>query len=304
MSINDIQSPNGAAASGSPVAAVIEPKIKDIGAFDVRRALPAIEARTVGPFIFFDQMGPAVLGEGRVVDVRPHPHIGLATLTWMIDGVIMHRDSLGSAEEIKPGEVNLMTAGRGIVHSERTPDRLRNKRHSVFGVQCWLALPEDHQETDPVFQHFDADAMPVHEADGVRAVLIMGQAWGLSSPVETFADAFCAEVRMEGGAKLDIPVEIAERAVYILDGSLTIAGETYSSGRMVVLAPSCRATVSADQNALVMVIGGAPLDGPRHLYWNFASTSKERIERAKADWREGRFDTVPGDEDEFIPLPD
>jgi redox-sensitive bicupin YhaK (pirin superfamily) len=226
-----------ASSESAAVQAVIEPKAKDIGAFEVRRALPSAEARAVGPFIFFDQMGPAELGDRRAMDVRPHPHIGLATLTWMIDGVIMHRDSLGSAVEIKPGEVNLMTAGRGIVHSERTPNRLRGRTHRVFGVQCWLALPEADQETDPDFQHFDADDLPVHEADGVRAVLVMGSAWGLASPVKTFADAFCAEVTLEAGARLDVPSGIEERAVHVLDGDLALAGETHGAGRMAVLRP-------------------------------------------------------------------
>ena len=292
------------ASDSDPVAAVIVPKLKDIGAFKVRRALPSVEARAVGPFIFFDQMGPAILEGETMLDVRPHPHIGLATLTWMVDGVIMHRDSLGYAQEIKPGEVNLMTAGRGIVHSERTPDALRGKRQSVFGVQSWLALSEKHQETEPSFQHFDATEIPVHEAGGIRAVLVMGTAWGMSSPVKTFADTFCADVTLDAEAQFDVPDTVMERAIYVLDGNIAINGTDYDAGKMIVLKTGRAVTVKTNGCARLMLIGGAPLDGPRHLYWNFASTSKDRIEEAKLACRDGQFPTVPGDDQEFIPLPD
>jgi len=286
-----------------PVAAVIVPKAKSIGAFDVRRTLPSAEAQTVGPFIFFDQMGPATLEGDTMLDVRPHPHIGLATLTWMLEGAIMHRDSLGYAQEIKPGEVNLMTAGHGIVHSERTPDALRGTKHDLFGVQCWLALPEEYQEIDPSFQHFDGAQIPIYERDGVRALLIMGAAWGLISPVKTLADTFFAEINLDDGAEFLMPDTIPERAVYVLRGTVSLGGAEFPAGRMVVLQAEKSIKLRALGDAQFMLIGGAHLDGPRHLYWNFASTSQERIDEAKQAWRERRFPEVPGDDQEFIPLP-
>ncbi len=292
----------------NPVAVVIEPKSRDIGAFEVRRALPAAECRAVGPFVFLDQMGPAELTPDNLLDVRPHPHIGLATITWMVEGEIMHRDSLGYAQVIRPGEVNWMTAGRGIVHSERTPEHLRETTSPVLGIQAWVALPEDHQEVEPAFEHFPADRFPVIQRDGVRLALIAGEAWGEKSPVTVFHPTFYAEAVIESGATVDVPDDIEERALYLIEGNIEIAGAIFDAGRLIVLKPGREVTVQAVAKTRLMMLGGAPLDGPaghpRHMYWNFVSTSKERIDRAKKDWRAGRFGTVVGDEDEFIPLPE
>jgi len=292
----------------NPVETVVVPKAKDIGSFEVRRALPAAECRAAGPFVFLDQMGPAEIGPENPRDVRPHPHIGLSTVTWMLEGEIMHRDSLGYAQVIRPGEVNWMTAGRGIVHSERTPDDQRDERRPLLGVQAWLALPADKQEIDPAFQHIAADCFPIIERDGATIHLIAGSGWGETSPVTLHSETFYAQVDLEPGAAVDVPSDVAERALYLLDGEIEIAGERFEPGRLIVFKPGVAVSVSGAAASRMMLLGGEPLDGPkdrpRHMYWNFVSTSKERIEQAKEDWREGRFDKVVGDEDEFIPLPD
>ncbi|MEQ8667497.1 MAG: pirin family protein [Rhodospirillales bacterium] len=292
----------------TPVATVIVPKAKDIGAFEVRRALPSVERRAVGPFVFLDQFGPATIKPGNMLDVRPHPHIGLATVSWLLDGEIMHRDSLGYAQVIRPGEVNWMTAGRGIVHSERTPEHLRGRESTILGVQAWLALPADKQEIDPAFEHFPADCFPTIERDGATIHLIAGDAWGERSPVTLHSETFYAQIDLSSGATAELPTAIEERGIYLIDGTVEIAGETFEPGRLIVFKPGEPVWLETGTGTRMMALGGAPLDGPkerpRHLYWNFVSTSKERIEQAKDDWRNGRFGTVPGDEDEFIPLPD
>lgn len=292
----------------TPVATVIVPKAKDIGAFEVRRALPSVECRAIGPFVFLDQMGPATITPDNLLDVRPHPHIGLSTVTWMLAGEIMHRDSLGYAQIIRPGEVNWMTAGRGIVHSERTPDRLRETGSPMLGIQAWLALPVDKQEIEPAFEHMPSDVLPTIERDGATLRLIAGAAWGERSPVTLHAETFYAEATLEDGASVDMPRDVEERGLYLIDGSIEIAGEAFEPGRLIVFKPDTEVTVDATARSRFMLLGGAPLDGPkdrpRHMYWNFVSTSKERIEQAKNDWREGRFPKVVGDEEEFIPLPD
>lgn len=289
--------------SCAPVAAVITPKAKDIGGFEVRRALPSIERRSIGPFVFFDQMGPATFAAGSGIDVRPHPHIGLSTLTWLVEGEIMHRDSLGSEQPIRPGEVNWMTAGRGIVHSERTPNDKRAAPHNLFGLQVWLALPQAHEETEPSFQHYTGNEIPRIEQDGVVIQLVAGEAWGERSPVEVFSETLYADIALPAGGRFTLPSETPERGLYIMQGEVSLAGETFTAGSMLALNPGREAVVEAAQPARVALIGGAPLDGRRHLWWNFVSSSKERLEQAKADWKEGRFPAVPG-ETEFIPLPE
>lgn len=289
--------------SCDPVDLVIVPKPSDIGAFEVRRALPSAKQRSLGPFVFLDQMGPAELASDNLLDVRPHPHIGLATVTWMLDGEIMHRDSLGSAEVIRAGELNWMTAGSGIVHSERTPDYLRGKSSSLFGVQCWVALPADKQEMEPSFVHYSAKDIPVSEENGARAIVAIGSAWGLSSPVEPVSETLLLQVNLEVGSSITVPDDYRERGLYLLFGKVAVAGETFDPERLLVLKEGATVTVTAAEPACFMVLGGEPLDGPRHMYWNFVHTDKARIERAKDDWMNRRFPVVPGDEEEWIPLP-
>jgi redox-sensitive bicupin YhaK (pirin superfamily) len=286
-----------------PVETVIQPKSRDIGGFEVRRVLPSAKRRMIGPFVFFDQMGPAALPKGKGIDVRPHPHIGLSTLTWLIEGEIMHRDSVGSVQAIRPGEVNWMTAGSGIAHSERTPDALRPRGHRLYGIQTWLALPKAQEETAPRFEHHKADALPRIEGDGIAATLIAGTGWGKRSPVGVFTETLYADVRLGNGATLTIPAEHEERGIYVLAGGVEIAGERFGPGIMLALRPGGPIDVTAEAATHLMVLGGEPADGPRHIWWNFVSSSAERIEQAKADWKAGRFAKVVGD-DEFIPLPE
>jgi redox-sensitive bicupin YhaK (pirin superfamily) len=286
-----------------PVEAVILPVARDIGGVEVRRALPSATRRMVGPFVFFDQMGPAVFDAGQAMDVRPHPHIGLATITWLLEGEILHRDSLGYVQPIRPGEVNWMTAGSGIVHSERSPDAQRRAGARMFGVQTWVALPKTHEETAASFAHYPADRIPLVESDGVAARLIAGAAWGARSPVEMLWDTLYADVTLAAAATLELPRETAERAVHVLAGEIEIGGASFRTGNMAVLRPGGSPAIHAATEARVMILGGATMDGPRHIWWNFVSSSRERIEQAKSDWREGRFAQVP-DDPEFIPLPE
>jgi len=285
-----------------PVETVIVPRSRALGGFDVRRALPSTRRKMIGPFIFFDQMGPATFAPGKGIDVRPHPHIGLSTVTWLIEGEIMHRDSLGSIQAIRPGAVNWMTAGSGIAHSERTPDELRSGA-KLYGLQTWLALPKAHEETAPRFEHFSADRLPTFEGDGVEATVIAGTGWGKRSPVGVFTDTLYVDMRLTDGTKLTIPPEHEERGVYVLAGEIEIAGDRFGVGSMLVLRPDKPVDVLAHGAVHLVALGGATADGPRHIWWNFVSSSAERIEQAKADWRTGRFDPVV-DDDEFIPLPE
>jgi redox-sensitive bicupin YhaK (pirin superfamily) len=285
------------------LATVISPRPRDLGGFEVRRALPSIERRSVGPFVFWDQMGPATLAAGRGIDVRPHPHIGLATITYLFAGEIMHRDSLGSEQAIRPGEVNWMTAGRGIVHSERTPQALRGTTSELSGIQAWVALPRTHEETEPAFTHHPASDIPLVEGDGTRVRVIVGSLYGKTSPVRALSPMFYADASLATGARLTLPAEHEERAVHVATGRVRVAGETFSSGQLLAFRPGDEIVVSAEDDARVLLLGGAPLDGPRHVWWNFVSSSEERIEQAKADWKGGRFPLVPY-ETEFIPLPD
>ncbi len=282
---------------------IIIPKLRDLGDFHVRRALPAVQRQRVGPFIFFDQFGPTVLEAGHAVDVRPHPHIGLSTLTWLFAGEIQHKDSLGYDVTIRPGEVNWMTAGRGIVHSERSPASQRQGNAPLGGTQVWLALPTEKEEMAPAFFHYDARQIPQLTDTGLQLTLVAGTAFGKTSPVHTESETFFADLVLHDGKRFAVPVSIEERAVYIIEGSMDIADSTFAAGTMVVLKPGCEVTLTAKGNSHCVLLGGAPLPGVRHLYWNFVSSSRERIEQAKDDWRNGRFAKVPGD-DEFIPLPD
>jgi hypothetical protein len=295
----------GDARSCEAIEQVIVPAMKDLGdGFNVRRALPSIGRRMIGPFIFFDQFGPAEFLLGQGLDVRPHPHIGLATVSYLFDGEIFHRDSLGSALPIRPGAVNLMTAGRGIVHSERTAPELRDAPRKLFGIQTWLALPKTHEEVDPGFHHAGAEALPVLREGGKRVRVIMGELYGEASPVPFPHDTFYAEAVLAPGAVLPLDADYEERGVYIVSGEIDIAGETFEGGRLLVFKPGDRISILAVSHARLMLLGGAPLDGPRHIWWNFVHSSKERIDQAKEDWKRGRFDHVPGEaEGEFIPLP-
>jgi redox-sensitive bicupin YhaK (pirin superfamily) len=283
---------------------VIVPRARDLGGFEVRRALPSSKKQMIGPFIFFDQMGPAEFLLTNGIDIRPHPHIGLATLTYLFEGEVYHRDSLGSSVAIRPGALNLMTAGRGIVHSERETNEAKAKPRRLFGIQSWAALPKSHEETAPAFIHHEADELPRIEGDGKRVRLIMGQAYGQRSPVVFPHDSFYAEAVLAPGAVLPLDPDYDERAVYVTSGEIDIAGETFGNGRLLVFKPGDRISILALSNARLMLLGGEPMDGPRHIWWNFVSSSKDRIEAAKADWKAKRFGVVPGDEQDFIPLPD
>lgn len=279
----------------------LKPELKDLGEFTVRRVLPSPRRRMVGPFIFFDHMGPAEFPPGEGIAVRPHPHIGLATVTYLFDGQIMHRDSLGFVQPINAGAVNLMTAGRGIVHSERAGDDL-DTTSRLHGIQSWMALPLEDEETTPDFIHYAADDIPETEVDGVQVRIIMGEAYGQQSPVRLFSATLYLECRMRAGTELALPDQYEEIAAYVVEGQVQISGQSYEPGVMAVAAAGQALRLAAEADAHVMVIGGTAL-GERHIWWNLVSSSRERIEQAKRDWQEKRFDMVPGD-DEFIPLPD
>jgi len=279
---------------------LIEPKEADLGEFSVRRALPSPERKMVGPFIFFDEMGPAEFPPGKGISVRPHPHIGIATITYLFKGEIMHRDSLGVVQPIQPGAVNLMTAGRGIVHSERAGSDL-NETALLHGIQSWIALPEEEQEREPDFVHYPASDLPEFEVEGVAIRIILGQAYGARSPVTTYSDSLYLDCQLGDGHRLALPEGHREMAFYVVSGQVEVDDQTLSSGVMAVVCPENIPTLSAVGPTRVMVIGGEPL-GRRKIWWNFVHSSPDRIEQAKADWQAGRFDRVPGDK-EFIPLP-
>jgi redox-sensitive bicupin YhaK (pirin superfamily) len=282
------------------IAAVIVPKTRDLGdGFQVRRALPVVEKRAVGPFVFFDQMGPVRLAAGKGLDVRPHPHIGLATITYLFSGEILHRDSLGTVQPILPGEVNWMTAGRGIVHSERTPPALRAAGPAAFGIQIWIGLPTAQEEAEPSFVHVKAKDLPVLDG-GLR--LIAGTLHGARSPVPTFSPIFYAVAELAAGASVTVPAEHEERAAYVAEGEVEVGGRRFPAGQLLVFKSGKDLLVKASLASRVLLLGGEPL-GERHMWWNFVSSRKERIAQAAADWKAGRFAPVPG-ETEFIPLPD
>ncbi|WP_112661875.1 pirin family protein [Microvirga flavescens] len=282
---------------------VVVPRVRDLGdGFSVRRALPHGKRQMVGPFIFFDHFGPVQFIEGHGMDVRPHPHIGLATVTYLFDGRITHRDSNGNIQDIAPGAMNLMTAGRGIAHSERSPEAERHGGH-MLGLQSWIALPADREEIAPSFQHFSAESLPVVEDKGVTARVIAGSSFGVKAPVEMVSDWFYVEVSLAAGLSAPLDADYEERAIYVVEGEVEIAGERFEGPRLLIFRPGDRITVRAVKPTRMMFLGGTALEGPRHIWWNFVSSRKERIEQAKEDWKTGRFAHVPH-ETEFIPLPE
>jgi redox-sensitive bicupin YhaK (pirin superfamily) len=282
---------------------LIQPRPRDLGGFSVRRVLPSAGQKMVGSFIFFDHMGPADFAPGTGIDVRPHPHIGISTVTYLYEGGVLHRDSLGAVQEIEPGAVNWMTAGRGIVHSERTGPALRAAGHRIHGIQSWVALPREAEETEPSFRHYPAAALPDFGLGGATLRVIAGSAFGRQSPVEVHAPTLYVDVRLPGDRSLVVPPEHEERAVYVAEGSATLDGAVIEAGQMAVLEPGTSPRLTAIAPVRAMLLGGAPADGPRHIWWNLVSSSEERIEQAARDWAEGRFPQVPG-ETEFIPLPE
>lgn len=292
--------------SAAEIEQILLPAVRDIGdGFQVRRALPSMHRRMVGPFIFLDSFGPVAFQAGEGMDTRPHPHIGLSTLTYLIEGEILHRDSEGYVQAIRPGEVNVMTAGRGIVHSERSSDPVRASGGTVFGFQSWIALPTDHEETDPGFQHVDAGELPRMEGEGIDLRLIAGSLHGRRATTRAYSDLFNADVSMIDGARLRIDAEHVERAVYVVSGEIEIAGQTGAFGkdRLVVFKPGAEIVLRAIGATRLMLLGGEPLAEKRYIYWNFVSSRKERIEQAAQDWRDRQFPGVPGETD-FIPLPE
>ena len=294
----------GDVSAADALEMVIVPRARDLGDFEVRRALPSAQRQMVGPFIFFDQFGPVVMKAGSGMDVRPHPHIGLSTVSWLYDGVIQHKDSLGFDQAIMPGELNWMTAGRGIVHSERTPPQVRLNPQKVYGIQSWVALPKQHEDVAPGFEHIANADLPILQDSARKVRVIAGSIYGASSPVKTHSDLFYADVTLEPGARLPLPTDHVERGIYVADGSVEISGERHEAGRLLVFNPRDPIVVSTTTGARFMMVGGEPMDGPRYIWWNFVSSSKEKIEAAKEDWKRARFEIVPGDENEFIPLPE
>ena len=286
------------------VETLIIPRAVDLGEMEVRRALPSTKRQMVGPFIFFDQMGPAEFLTDQGIDVRPHPHINLATLTYLFEGEILHRDSLGTEQTIQPGAVNWMKAGQGIVHSERTSEEKKKRGQRLFGIQTWMALPEAQEESAPEFIHFRSEDLPVFDADGIKARIIAGEAFGRKSALRTASETLYGDVELQAGCRMPIDATYEERALYTISGEIEIAGDRFQPGQLLVLRPGDAITVSARSTARFMLFGGAPMGGPRYIWWNFVSSRPERIEAAKEEWAKGRFDTVPGDEEDFIPLPE
>jgi redox-sensitive bicupin YhaK (pirin superfamily) len=292
------------------IETLIVPRTRDLGGFEVRRALPAPKRQMVGPFIFFDQMGPAELLTGQGIDVRPHPHIGLGTVTYLYRGDFHHQDSTGADQMIHPGAVNWMVAGRGVTHSERTTPEGRSGPQSLLGVQTWVALPESHEDVAPSFEHHGKESLPMIEDRGVSVRLILGRAYGETAPATMFSDTFYADVALEAGRLLPLPDDHEDRGIYIIDGSILIAGQEFTASQMMVFRPGDKITVAAgNRGARLMILGGATLGGPRYIWWNFVASSRERIEEAKEQWRaenwgKGRFDLPINDRSEHIPLPE
>jgi len=280
-------------------------KARELGdGFRVARVLPQIGQHTVGPFVFFDYFGPVEFPPGKGLDVRPHPHIGLATITYLFDGSQVHRDTLGSHQEILPGDVNWMTAGRGIAHSERTGPDVRAAGHRMHGIQSWVGLPTANEEDPPSFQHFGKADLPVREREGAVLRIVTGKAYGLTAPVRVPMEIFYVDAQIKAGATVTLPDDYEERGAMVVGGTIEAGGKTHGDGDMIILDAGERVPIKAISDARVMLLGGAPLDGERHVWWNFVASSKERIERAKEDWTQGRFGKIPGDDVEFIPLPD
>ncbi|UJJ32261.1 pirin family protein [Halopseudomonas maritima] len=286
----------------SAVELLITPKLRDLGGFSVRRVLPSSQRRAVGPWVFFDHMGPAVFAAGTGINVRPHPHINLATVSYLFEGEILHRDSLGTLQPIQPGDINLMVAGTGIVHSERERPEVTALEHRLHGLQLWLALPEKDEETAPAFYHYPGSEIPATQVDGVPVRVLMGQAFGVSSPVKTFATTLYAEARLQAGQQLTLP-DAEELAVYVLSGEVAVGDTRVPAHSMAVLSAARPHPIQAHSDSIIALVGGERLS-ERHMEWNFISSRPERIEQAKADWAAGRFAQVPGDTEEFIPLPE
>ncbi len=294
----------GDADGARAIETLIVPRAVDLGEMTVRRALPSTKRQMVGPFIFFDQMGPAEFLTDQGIDVRPHPHINLATLTYLFEGEILHRDSLGTELAIRPGAVNWMKAGKGIVHSERTSAERRQNGQRLFGLQTWMALPEADEESAPEFIHHGKDDLPMVDADGIKARLIAGAAFGKKSALRTNSETLYGDIELQAGRSMPIDATYEERALYTISGEIEIAGDRFDKGELLILRPGDAITVRANATARFMLFGGAPMEGPRYIWWNFVSSRPERIEAAKEEWARGRFDTVPGDEEDFIPLPE
>ena len=305
MSIFNADDPKlGDAFSCDAIEHLIIPSSREIGNFAVRRALPTAKRRMVGPFIFFDRMGPSIIESGSGLDVAPHPHIGLSTVTYLFDGQIRHRDSLGSEMVIRPGDVNLMTAGRGIVHSERSPEEDRTHPLELSGLQTWVALPEAHEEDAPSFSHTGDGELPRYSGEGIDLNLVIGSFSGLKSPVPMLSETIYADLHLAAGAKFPFDPQWEERALYILEGSVDIAGDVFGPEQLLIFRPEDAISLkAAPQGVRVMIFGGDSMGSKRHIWWNFVSSSKERIEQAKEEWKTGRFDIVPGDEEDFVPLP-
>lgn len=286
---------------GSGLEMVIAPRDRDLGGFSVRRLLPTAKRKMVGPWIFFDHMGPARFSAGEGVNVKPHPHINLATVTYLFAGELLHRDSLGSVQTIQPGDINLMVSGRGIVHSERERPEVTASEHEVHGLQLWLALPEKYEERAPAFYHYASEEIPRIDVNGVPVRVIMGSAFGAQSPVKTFADTLYVEAHLQPGQRLELPAA-EERALYLVEGDITLADTPLAEHNLAILATGVQLSIEARTEARIVLIGGEPL-GQRFIEWNFVSSRKERIEEAKADWRAQRFPSIPGDDQEWIPYP-
>ncbi|MDP0925628.1 pirin family protein [Paracoccus onubensis] len=292
------------------IETLIVPRARDLGDFEVRRALPAPKRQMVGPFIFFDQAGPAEFLTGQGVDIRPHPHIGLGTVTYLFRGDFHHRDSTGADQVIRPGELNWMVAGKGVTHSERTSAAGRQGPNSLYGIQTWIALPESHEDIAPTFEHHGKGTLPEIHDEGIEARLILGRAYGETAPAKMYSDSFYLDVTLAARARFPLPKDHEDRGLYITEGSIRIAGQEFEAGQMMVFRPGDEITVAAgDRGARLMALGGETLNGPRYIWWNFVASSRERIEEAKREWRDarwgqGQFDLPPADRDEFIPLPD
>lgn len=292
------------------IETLIIPRSRDLGGFEVRRALPAPKRQMVGPFIFFDQAGPAEFLTGQGIDVRPHPHIGLGTVTYLYRGDFHHRDSLGTDQIIRPGALNWMVAGKGVTHSERTSAEGRSGPHSLFGIQTWIALPEHCEDMTPMFEHHGKDELPQISDQGIEARLILGRAYGETAPATLYSDTFYLDVVLQPRTLFPLPTDHEDRGIYITEGSVTIAGQEFQAGQMMVFRPGDQITVQAgDRGARLMALGGETLGGPRYIWWNFVASSREKIEEAKREWREerwglGQFDLPPDDRDEHIPLPE
>jgi redox-sensitive bicupin YhaK (pirin superfamily) len=304
VSVRPANEPVCSEIPSSAIALVIDGRARDLGGFSVRRVLPSIERRMVGPFVFFDHMGPVDFLAGQGIDVRPHPHIGLATITYLFEGVFSHKDSTGSNQVIVPGDVNWMIAGRGIVHSERTPPELRTSAIKLHGVQTWVALPLEHEETEPRFEHHPGRTIPVVSLPGVRLAVVAGSAYGVTAPTGVLSATLYVAAELDAGAELEVDDSHPERGVYVAEGSVECEGRSFGVGAMLVLHSNQQLSLRALEPSKVMLVGGAPLEGTREIAWNFVSSSKERLEQAKADWRAQRFAKIPNDDVEFIPLPE